>query len=349
MVKLSNLGFQLQSTTPQILGTGDKVLFDDVLLNDDINISYNPTEQTLTFSENGEYYVSWFVVIKTTLGTSGPNFSIVTNDIPPKHFTAGSGFKNGQISGFALLNVTPGFSISLQNQTDSEVSLSTSVEINSGISILNVDEMGPTGPTGSIGVTGATGPTGLQGATGSIGITGPTGPRGATGITGPTGPNITNEGFSAYLPTFLVSANSQLTGWNITSPYFNSGNFNPTTGNYTVPETGRYSIQATINYSTTAAISISLGSDINPAFVVQRTSPTATNLIAGLLPLLNVNVALILTLRTILGNGTITLSGEVNLNSGDIIGLYYIANGLTINLNLGGASSGTVWSVNRIS
>lgn len=81
---------------------------------------------------------------------------------------------------------------------------------------------------------------------------------------------------------------------------------------------------------------------------MQRSAPTVTNLITGLFPVLNVNIALLLNLRTILGSGTVTLAGEVQLNSGDVIGLYYVANGLTIGLNLGGTSNGVVWSINKI-
>ncbi|MFD2882106.1 hypothetical protein ACFTAO_49835 [Paenibacillus rhizoplanae] len=65
-------------------------------------------------------------------------------------------------------------------------------------------------------------------------------------------------------------------------------------------------------------------------------------------PLLNVNIALLLSLRTILGNGTVTLAGEVELTAGDVIGLFYEADGLTIPLDLGGVSSGIVWSVHRL-
>ncbi|MFP3473089.1 hypothetical protein R0J90_23815, partial [Micrococcus sp. SIMBA_144] len=64
---------------------------------------------------------------------------------------------------------------------------------------------------------------------------------------------------------------------------------------------------------------------------------------------LNVNIALLLSLRVILGNGTVTLTGDVILNAGDVIGLFYEASGLTIGLNIGSASpSGTVFSVYRI-
>ncbi|MPN29790.1 hypothetical protein SDC9_177243 [bioreactor metagenome] len=59
------------------------------------------------------------------------------------------------------------------------------------------------------------------------------------------------------------------------------------------------------------------------------------------------NIALVLTLRAILGSGTVTLAGEVRLNAGDVIGLFYVADGLTVPLDLGGGS-GIVWSVYRL-
>ena len=325
---MAGLGLQMQNTVPLDIAPGGPVLFDEVLVDSDANISYS--NGIISFADTGEYYVSWFVVTKTAGGIMGADFSIVTEENPPTYYTAGSGFKNGEITGFALLNVTPGFEITLKNVSAMRVGLSGIVAVNAGISILNAVERGGSGPTGATGITG------------------PTGPTGATGITGLTGPTFTAEGFSAYLSSVSVSSNSQLAGWSVSSPYFNSGNFNASTGNYTVPATGRYIIQATINYSTSAVITISLGSGVNPAFVVQRTSPTTTELITGLFPILNVNIALILTLRSILGSGTVTLGGEVQLNAGDVVGLYYMARGLTIGLNLGGGSGGIVWSINRI-
>ena len=477
---MAGLGLQLQNTTPLIVSANAAVMFNEILVNSDTNVTYNPADGMITFINAGQYYVSWFVTVKTALGVFGPSFSVVTNETPSSSYSAGSGIKNGELFGSAVLTVTAGFSISLRNELAAEVSLSDVVPVNAGISVLNAGSAGPTGPTGATGptgtigligatgptgstgatgpqgatgvtgpqgaigptgaqgvigpagptgatgaqgVTGPTGPTGAQGvigpigptgasgtqgvigptgptgatgaqgvtgpigptgatgaqgvigptgptgATGAQGVTGPTGPTGATGpqgvigptgatgpqgITGPTGPTgatgptVTSEGFSAFLSTASVSASSQLTGWSVAAPYFNSGNFNPATGNYTVPATGRYIIEATINYATTAVITIALGAGINPAFVVQRSSPTVTSLITGLFPILNVNIALILSLRTILGSGTVTLAGEVQLNAGDIIGLYYVANGLTIGLNLGGSGSGIVWSVNQI-
>jgi hypothetical protein len=159
---------------------------------------------------------------------------------------------------------------------------------------------------------------------------------------------LATEGFSANIPTLSVSSSTQLTNWGTSAPYFGGANFNPTTGNYTVPTTGRYSIKATINYATAGAITLSIGAGVDPVFNVRRTSPTTTNLINGLLPILNVNVTL-LTLRSILGSAAVTLAGDVTLNAGDVIGLFYDADGLTLTLNLGGgASSGIVWSIHQI-
>ncbi|WP_144519259.1 collagen-like repeat preface domain-containing protein [Bacillus thuringiensis] len=214
---------------------------------------------------------------------------------------------------------------------------------------------GPTGITGATGLTGdtgVTGPTGSTGATGVTGIPGPTGDTGATGatgITGATGENFATEGFSAFLSSIAASTSTQLTNWSVSDPYYSNALFNAVTGNFTVPATGRYTFNTTINYSTVAAITISLGAGVNPAFILRRTSPITTDLLNGLFPILNVNVALVLTLRTILGAGTVTLTGDLNLNAGDIIGLFYEADGLTVPLNLGGNDdNGIVWSCHRI-
>ncbi|SFS59549.1 collagen-like repeat preface domain-containing protein [Paenibacillus sp. 453mf] len=209
---------------------------------------------------------------------------------------------------------------------------------------------GATGTAGITGETGATGVTGLTGATGTTGATGLTGATGITGATGATGTIVGIDGFSAFLPALSTATSIQLAGWTVTPPYYDSATFDEATGNFTVPTTGRYTINATINYSTAASLSISLEEGVNPAFVVQRTSPTTTQLISGLFPVLNVNVALVLTLRAILGNGTVTLTGDLELTAGDVIGLFYAANGLTAALDLGGAGTpGIVWSIHRIS
>ena len=191
---MAGLGLQLQNTTPLIVSANAAVLFNEILVDSDTNVTYNPADGMITFINAGQYYVSWFVTVKTALGVFGPSFSIVTNETPSSSYTAGSGIKNGEIFGSAVLTVTAGFSISLRNELATEVSLSDVVPVNAGISVLNAGSAGPAGPTGATGATGpqgATGPTGTMGPTGATGVTGPqgaTGPTGSQGVTGATGP-----------------------------------------------------------------------------------------------------------------------------------------------------------------
>ena len=185
---MADIGLQLQNTIADYIAVGGAVLFNETLVNDDPNVVYNPADGTISFVQEGEYYVSWFVVTKTGLGTSGPSFSIVTNEATPTYYTAGSGIKTGEISGFALLNVSAGFSFTLRNVTNGGVRLNDNVEIMAGIAVVNIGKGGPTGPTGATGATGSTGATGVTGATGAQGNTGATGSTGATGPQGDIGP-----------------------------------------------------------------------------------------------------------------------------------------------------------------
>ena len=187
---MAGLGLQLQNTTPLIVSANAAVLFNEILVNSDTNVTYNPADGMITFINAGQYYVSWFVTVKTALGVFGPSFSVVTNETPSSSYTAGSGIKNGEIFGSAVLTVTAGFSISLRNELATEVTLSDVVPVNAGISVLNAGSAGPTGPTGATGATGpqgATGSTGPQGVIGPTGLTGATGPQGNLGLTGATG------------------------------------------------------------------------------------------------------------------------------------------------------------------
>ncbi|MED3765026.1 hypothetical protein NST62_11480 [Ureibacillus sp. FSL K6-8385] len=155
------------------------------------------------------------------------------------------------------------------------------------------------------------------------------------------------EGFIATTQATGVNATTQIGGW---TEIYNSGNFAPATGVYTAPASGRYMISATISYQTTAAIQAQLGAGVNPAFVIRKIAPgPQEDLISGLFPILDVNILLLITLRVILGSGTVTIVGDVQLDAGDEVALFYVANGLTIGLNLGGGTAPPIhWSIHRI-
>lgn len=150
-------------------------------------------------------------------------------------------------------------------------------------------------------------------------------------------PNVTTEGFSAVKSSLAVSTNSQITAFNASDPFFSSSNFNATTGYYTVPTAGIYQMQANLNYNTNAAISATLSADINPALEIRRTSTPAATLAAGQFPIVNLNLDLglvQLTIRAVLGGGSATATGLMNLDAGDVLQLYYNADGMTVALTL---------------
>ncbi|CAM4499585.1 hypothetical protein FHS16_005581 [Paenibacillus endophyticus] len=200
---------------------------------------------------------------------------------------------------------------------------------------------GAAGPAGAAGAKGDKGDPGAAGPIGPIGPAGDKGDKGDPGATGPTGASYTSEGFSASGVT-TASSSTKFTSWSVASPYYSSPTFNSTTGIFTAPETGKYAIHATINYKTAAAVSVSLRDTVNPIFTVKKNA--SSNLIKGNLPILHVNIPLVLTLRALLESATVTLSGDVELQAGDQVELYYEDNGLTLTL-----TTDTVWSIHRLS
>ncbi|MEK4297523.1 collagen-like protein, partial [Paenibacillus sp. FSL R5-0914] len=201
---------------------------------------------------------------------------------------------------------------------------------------------GPQGDPGPAGAQGPAGPAGSQGDPGPAGAQGPSGPAGPQGDPGPAGTSFTSEGFSVTGTTYSIASSTLFTNWSEASPYYASPAFNPATGIFTAPATGKYAIHATVNYKTNVPVSISLGSGIDPFFTVKKNG--STDLIKGYMPILDVNIALILTIRTVLSSATVTLSGDVELQAGEEVGLYYEADGLTL-----GFSTDIVWSIHRLS
>lgn len=185
---------------------------------------------------------------------------------------------------------------------------------------------------------GSTGPAEVAGATDGVGQT-----VGPVGTTGPAGV-ITPPGFSAFTSgTGIAGDRPTFSNWVIL--FAGDDGFNASNGVYTIPETGRYAIAATIIYSAATMTSILQG-DI-PKITIQN-STANRELLIGTFPALDVNINP-LTLRTILSNGTIMITGNFALNAGDQISMQYEAGGLSSAVNLGsGNSHGITWSIHQI-
>lgn len=160
---------------------------------------------------------------------------------------------------------------------------------------------------------------------------------------------VNDLGFSATLNSITTNTITQLTGWSVANPSYTAAGFNPTTGNFTVPTTGTYAIETTINYNLAVATSVSVGSGVNPYFEIRRVTPVPSSLMSGYLPVLNVNVVLVLTLKAVLDRGVVTLSRNVMLSAGDVIGLFYQNSGFTSSINIGGGLiPGVSWAIRKL-
>lgn len=200
----------------------------------------------------------------------------------------------------------------------------------------------PPGEKGEKGDTGSSGSRGPQGEKGEKGDKGDPGAIGPQGDSGPPGTSVTSEGFSASGATTQILSSTLFKDWNVDSPYYANSSFDLATGIFTAPATGKYAVHATVNYKTNSSVSVSIGRGIDPVFLVKKNGNT--DLIKGYMPILDVNIALILTLRTVLSSATVTLTGDVELQEGDKVELYYEADGLILDFN-----TDIVWSIHQLS
>jgi hypothetical protein len=199
--------------------------------------------------------------------------------------------------------------------------------------------MGPIGPQGLRGVTGATGVTGVTGATGAA-LTA-TGVSGAivtfdsigTGVTG-----IVPAGFAAIRISAAEVISTDYTFeqlWTTNLPYYNDGNFNTTTGVYTVAVSGIYDIKAIISYTTYCEIGTTY---TMPGFAI---AINGTNVMWS--DMTNFGLIYIWVV------GTSILAGQLKLTAGDTLTLRYIANGNNSACYFGvNEERSLVWSIRQM-
>ncbi|QRQ99431.1 hypothetical protein [Dyadobacter sandarakinus] len=158
------------------------------------------------------------------------------------------------------------------------------------------------------------------------------------------GSNAPAIGFSAVGTTSSQSTAGAINAsWFIR--YINQGSLDVSTSTYTVPQNGLYKVSAKLNYVQPTASTVSLGAGVDPNIQVRVNGSEVGR---SLFPIYNVNIALVLTLRTMVNTGTLVFDDVLSLNQNDQLGLYYDNDGYTAAIELGSSSNGITWTVMRI-
>ncbi|KMT22792.1 hypothetical protein [Clostridium cylindrosporum] len=162
---MSNIKLQLERTIAEVsVEVNNTVIFDTnpiVGASNVDDVNYDPTTGLITLNQPGEYKISWFVAIQSSLGVKGPEFAIVTSDM--RVYTANTAVRTGQISDFALITVPEGgLTIKLVNRSSGLVVYAKDVSVTASLSILKAPEKGATGPKGNTGPMGAASLGGLE-------------------------------------------------------------------------------------------------------------------------------------------------------------------------------------------
>lgn len=149
---MSFYGMQMQSTLPQVIpGTIDapdlnnrRLDFNSEIIDGGTIIIHS--DGLFTISNSGNYFVSWFITLKTGLGDTGAYFSLIEDhylatapntSISTEDYPSTCNMKTGQFSGSAIIQIEPDqiCKLGLYNSSQYEATLATSVPVNANITI----------------------------------------------------------------------------------------------------------------------------------------------------------------------------------------------------------------------
>jgi hypothetical protein len=165
-------------------------------------------------------------------------------------------------------------------------------------------------------------------------------------------PGTETNGFSAYMASgSQVSSTGTLANWSVEPiPYYDMDNFNgttyfdETTGEYTVPTTGYYHVKLIFSYNLTTVPTSNLGPGI-PHITIMRDGIEITK---SALPIIDVNIPSVLTMRTLLRTATVIISVDYRLGAGDVITAYFDTDGETIpTMDVGTDKFVTLFSIHQ--
>ena len=133
---------QLQRTNAGTINTNEFIIFDSVpVVSGGGYITHQPADGTITFTQEGIYYVNWFVAQQTGLAADGSNFAIVPDQGTMPSVRGSNHLKISQTSGFAILEVPlGGAKIILSNVSNASVALSQTAQVKAGIAVFCITE-----------------------------------------------------------------------------------------------------------------------------------------------------------------------------------------------------------------
>lgn len=117
-------GFQVQLTTsdPVTIPDNGNVIFDTIITSILPAISYDATNGVITISDNGVYYINWWIGADGSTVAPQILFAIVVSD--GQTIPSATPIMSDNMSGNALLNITTApVTLSLVNQTGNDVFL----------------------------------------------------------------------------------------------------------------------------------------------------------------------------------------------------------------------------------
>lgn len=134
---MSNFGYQRKRTTGGTIANNEAINFNVEIANYDSTITY--TDPSFILSSNADYFVSWFVTIKTGLGIKGLDVQLVADTEPETVYSSSNSMKTGQISGTAVIRATSGLKLQLVNKTGQSIVLADNVDVTANISIIQIN------------------------------------------------------------------------------------------------------------------------------------------------------------------------------------------------------------------
>lgn len=186
---------------------------------------------------------------------------------------------------------------------------------------------GDDGDTGDVGPQGVQGPQGEDGDAGPVGPQGPQGPQGLQGEdgdTGPVGPQGPAGSFSdvnqATVTGIPVGGNvtSTLSGFSSPAGAPSTAAFDPATGVFTAPSSGTYRVTASGSLEKAGPEVVSYAPTADFTFQLQQNGTTVA---AQPFPMVNVNIALVLSMRVPTQYGQAEIDRYVDLAAGDTLSL----------------------------